>query len=583
MKKIIISMLAVLGTVAMVSCEQEKSFNDKTLGENALVLSLQGAPATRSAEDGAIIQKGATIPFELGDNGDKFILEETIQDLNGTWAPATKGTPVYTENVGVLYEKMGVRAGGSNYEFYSMDNAEGSATGSMTDGGWRYQGEFTWAQDAYDFYFWMPTTDNGITGTPTYGKTDNDLSITFSYESKTTAADQKDLIFAARNITKADAQGQYRVKGVPVLFNHVLTGVKFAIANYDSDKNISIKSVSFKGLVGSASCVVTPAVEDNYKDNRTNYTSGTAAVVNWTIPTNPDRSKTYSSGAYADTVYYAPNGSFQNNGKYPSSFSDGGNKHNLNDADATQTFWLIPQTMSEDVTLTITYTYGGKTKTGEFAFGKLLDGVIWKAGELRTYTINVTDVDVTITDKFITSEKNTVEIKNTGNTDAFIRAAIIGQWVDDKGQPVFGYTNYKDGLPAPVEIKSWQEDFESNGGYFGSFTGLASSGSNWVRGEDGYFYYTVAVAPGKIIGTAPANASNAADYLGNPLFTKYTVVTNHAPTMKVGGQTVPTTLLIDVAVQAISAKKPDGTYYDSYTDAWANAKTIAGLADAVEN
>lgn len=267
MKKIYIAM-AALAAVTLFSCEQEKSFNDEKLGENTLVFSLKGAPSTRSVANNAIIEKGVT--FELGtdENGNSFFMEETIQDLNAAWAPATKGTPAYTENVGVLYEKMGVHAGSSNYEFYSMDNSEGSATGTMVDDGWRYQGEFTWAQGAYDFYFWMPTTGNGITGTPTYGTTDEDLSITFTYQSEKKAKDQKDLIFAARNITKAEAQGDYRVNGVPVLFNHALTGVKFAIKNYDASKKITITSVSFSGLYDKGTCTIIPAKRTTIGINR---------------------------------------------------------------------------------------------------------------------------------------------------------------------------------------------------------------------------------------------------------------------------------------------------------------------------
>ena len=565
MKKIYIVM-AVLATAARASCQQEKSFNDETIGKNALVLSLQGAPATRSAEDGAIIEKGATIPFELGDNGDIFVLEETIQDLNEAWAPATKGTPVYTENVGVLYEKMGVRAGSSNYEFYSMDNSEGSATGTMVDGGWRYQGEFTWAQDAYDFYFWMPTTDNGITGTPTYGKTGDDLSITFSYESKKTAADQKDLIFAARNITKAEAQGEYRVNGVPVLFNHALTGVKFAIKNYDATKKITIKSVSFNGLYDSGTCTIIPAKENNYKDKpTTEYSSGDGRVA-WPEALLTKSGDPINSGAFGAPVAYS-GGSFDKNGKYPSSFSDAGATDNLNDADATQTFWLIPQTMSKDVTLTIKYTYGSdEEKTGVLEFGKVLNGVVWKAGELRTYTIKVDDVNVTITDQFTPSEKNSVEITNTGNTDAYIRAAIIGQWVDPDGQPVFGFTEYKGGTPYPETIPSWYQDYKSKGGFFGTFHGLP--GTDWVDGGDGYYYYTKPVAPN-----------------GHPtaLFTDYTVNPDNVPEMRVGGIYVDATLLIDVATQAISAKKQDGTgtNYSTYTEAWQHAKEVASQAQTI--
>lgn len=560
MKKIYIAM-AALAAVTLFSCEQEKSFNDEKLGDNALVFSLQGAPSTRSVANSAIIEKGVT--FELGtdEDGNSFFMEETIQDLNAAWAPATKGTPAYTENVGVLYEKMGVRAGSSNYEFYSMDNSEGSATGKMVDGGWRYQGEFTWAQDAYDFYFWMPTTGNGITGTPTYGKTGDDLSITFTYQTEKKAADQKDLIFAARNITKAEAL-ENRVNGVPVLFNHALTGVKFAIKNYDASKKITITSVSFSGLYDGGTCLIKPVNEDdedNYRDKPTEeYSSGDGRVV-WPAP---GTSLTKSGSAIESDTFGAPvdftGTAFKNKGNYPTSFGQAGNMQNLNDEDASQTFWLIPQTLTDDVKLTIHYTFGSdEDQTWVIDFGEIVAAkrdAVWKAGQLRTYTLKVDDINVHIADEISSSHiKQNIAITNTGNTDAFIRATIIGNWCDPDGAAVFGFTDFLDPDAPYVEIESWTID---NPGQGSSFVGLptTTATTGWVRGKsDAYFYYTEAIAPGA---TAPA------------LFTSYTP--GPAPAYQLAGKPVDAHFVMEIATQAISAKKPDASNY-TWSEAWTNA------------
>ena len=63
MKKIYIA-VAALAAVTLFSCQQEQSFNDEKLGENTLVLSLQGAPSTRSMETNATIKKGETFYFK---------------------------------------------------------------------------------------------------------------------------------------------------------------------------------------------------------------------------------------------------------------------------------------------------------------------------------------------------------------------------------------------------------------------------------------------------------------------------------------------------------------------------------------
>ena len=596
MKKFYILMV-VLATAMMVSCEREKSFNDERIGENTLVISMQGAPSTRSMEVGAVIETGKTIELGKDAEGTAFILEETIQDLNASWAPATKGTPVYTENVGVLYEKMGVYAGGSsNYDFYSMDNSEGSATGSMVGGGWRYAGEFTWPQNAYDFYFWMPKTDNGIEGTPTY----NNLSFTFSYTSPTTAAAQKDLIFAARNITKTEAQGDYRINGVPVLFNHALTGVKFAIGNDLENESVFINSVTFVGLKNKATNIVmTPvgAKDDDkkreYRDSITNYTS--AGTIDWSSATADPVKNTISSGDYnkTTTTYASGAGSFGNNkGNYPESFSVAGNKNNLGGSDGSQVFWLIPQSFTADseVELVINYTYAGVTDNWTIKFGKALAGVTWSAGELRTYTIKIDEVNVRIMDEVhMASEqgyekdtKENVVITNTGNTDAYIRAALVGQWLNDDGEPVFGFTDRVYDLK---KVASWYEDQfvgTTPPREQGTFTGLVGydveTSSFWTKGADGYYYYNYPVPANN--GTIPGDYIEVSGGEGEtvtatddvksvqPLFSNYTVGT--APESEIAALGVTIHFELEIATQAISAKNTDGSYL-SMTQAWTKA------------
>ena len=545
-------------------------------------------------EVGAVIETGKTIELGKDSEGTAFVLEETIQDLNASWAPATKGTPVYTENVGVLYEKMGVYAGGSsNYDFYSMDNSEGSATGSMVGGGWRYAGEYTWTKDAEDFYFWMPKTDNGITGTPTY----NNLSFTFSYTSPTTAAAQKDLIFAARNITKTEAQGDYRINGVPVLFNHALTAVKFAIGNDLENESVSINSVTFVGLKNKATNIVmTPvgALVDNvkreYRDSITNYTS--AGTIDWSSATADPVKNTISSGDYTTTTTYASGaGSFGNNkGNYPESFSAAGNTNNLGGSDGSQIFWLIPQSFTADseVELVINYTYAGVTDNWTIKFGKALAGVTWSAGELRTYTIKIDDVNVKIEDTvtagsegIVGSTKNAVTITNTGNTDAFIRAAIIGQWVIDKTvdgkverQIMFGFTDEVNNL---YQVESWYEDqFVSHAGEHGVFDGLAGysnttasksfdnpypAENGWYY-KDGYYYFTKSVKPG--------------DATDSPLFNSYTI--SKIPHATNAGVVVSEGMYftLEIATQAISARNLDGSLKpdSEYLTVWEAATAI---------
>lgn len=575
MKRISI-ILTVFTAALLSSCTQEKSLNDKVVGNNDIVFSLQGAPATRSMEEMSLVQKGATIELAADENGQKLFLEETIEDLNRAWAPATKGTPAYTENVGVLYKnKLGVYAaaplGDVNYE--SLDD-------EMYEGGWRYNHTYAsdpWANGAVDFYFRMPSdmTSHGVTlGTDAYGKSGNNLTITFGYESPTEAKSQQDIIFAARNVNK-DQYTKSLPNGVPVLFNHALTAVKFAIAN---PEEASITSIEFTGLVGKGTCTITPAKENDYRDNTGNYSS--ADAVNWTLDKTATGA-TYSSGEFGDPVSY-DSGSFANNGDYPSSFAAAGaaQTNNLNDADATQTFWFIPQAMTDKVMLHITYTYGGNEGEGYIEFGKVLAeaGVIWKAGQLRTYTIRVDEVNLKIEDDvkgtgIVGMTKEDVVITNTGNVDVFIRAAIVGQWLDKNDNPVFGFTDEINDL---FVVESWYEDqFVSHAGQHGVFENLAgysnrtnntsysnpfpsngTKGSWYYSSRDNYYYFSKAVAPG--------------DPTGEPLFKSYTV--SKIPEASNGAHPLDVEMYftLEIATQAISARKSDGSL-KTWTEAWKEA------------
>ena len=159
------------------------------------------------------------------------------------------------------------------------------------------------------------------------------------------------------------------------------------------------------------------------------------------------------------------------------------------------------------------------------------------------------------------STKTNVVITNTGNTDAFIRAAIIGQWLDEKGNPVFGFTDLVNNTV--VTVPSWYEDqfVKTTAGTHGTFVGLAGykGGDNplnkWHLEADGYYYYEDPVPAGEPV--------------PNKLFTSYTVGT--MPDVTVAAQKIPVYFVMEIATQAISAKKLDGTPYATYTDAWANA------------
>ena len=77
--------------------------------------------------------------------------------------------------------------------------------------------------------------------------------------------------------------------------------------------------------------------------------------------------------------------------------------------------------------------------------------------------------------------KKGVKIKNTGDTDAFIRVAVVVNWMSADGKKVWAVD--------PV-LAQYATDLK--GEYFIEF----NTNSNWIQGADGYWYYTKSVAPG---------------------------------------------------------------------------------------
>ena len=69
--------------------------------------------------------------------------------------------------------------------------------------------------------------------------------------------------------------------------------------------------------------------------------------------------------------------------------------------------------------------------------------------------------------------KNNVQIKNTGDTDAYIRVAVVVNWMSTDGTKVWA--------SKPVENTDYTIRYAENTG--------------WEKGSDGYWYYTKPVPP----------------------------------------------------------------------------------------
>lgn len=113
------------------------------------------------------------------------------------------------------------------------------------------------------------------------------------------------------------------------------------------------------------------------------------------------------------------------------------------------------------------------------------DVTTWLAGKKYVFNISFSQgLDVTVTPS--STSVSTPAIANNGGTVSWVRAAIVGAWYD--GEDI---------------VAPWV--FDSS-----LFTGLCASGSGWVAGSDGLYYYTSKVYPRDVLNST------------NLLFTSFT-------------------------------------------------------------
>ena len=94
-----------------------------------------------------------------------------------------------------------------------------------------------------------------------------------------------------------------------------------------------------------------------------------------------------------------------------------------------------------------------------------------------TNTFTPASVTTQVEETFDGTTKSDVQIKNTGNIDAYIRAAVIVNWADAQGN-VYG--------EKPVEGTDYTISYNKT---------VQADGGQWIEGSDGYWYYTKPVAP----------------------------------------------------------------------------------------
>lgn len=337
------------------------------------------------------------------------------------------------------------------------------------DGVWQYAPIKYWPNnegDYVDFYGYMtvPTT---------FGWTTKHQ--TFNYTLPSNANEQQDLIFAqALNQTKQTVNGK-----VVLDFYHALSAVLFKVGTLPSDITIGEMTIALNNVKSSGTCSI----------------SNTNNVLSFAWNTDNSSLESYSQNFVKNDGY--------------------GNGDDISKIDSELAFMMIPHTFEGNAMLNISFEINGKSysfdhplaitdEEGEVTY----DG--WSPNTKYTYILSIKESVEVDVDDVVSGENNTiksdVKIQNTGLADVYMRAAIVGYWVNENGDVVASW-DIKDDV--------------------GTFVGL--NNDNWF--EQGGFYYH-------------KNIVKVADFT-SALFDKYTL-TKSPPI-------VGASLELNIVVQAVDA------------------------------
>lgn len=180
-------------------------------------------------------------------------------------------------------------------------------------------------------------------------------------------------------------------------------------------------------------------------------------------------------------------------------------------------FHFIPQELSEEASVNITlevttdnphYTTDNgesETRTDTYILTKPLKPFLQDGFQSdKQYTFVITtpqQVDVEVSDKVEGNVKKDLVIKNIGMSPAYIRAAIIGNWVTlNSGASEYTEENVTivaDWEPADGEFDWGTEDKKEHPVIDASTPSIANLKNKWFKCSDGYYYYLGIVNPGE--------------------------------------------------------------------------------------
>lgn len=441
----------------VLSCREEISPEST---DGAIVFSVE--------EGGDFVTRSQVAESELSlQLGGQELLLSLSEEKNVTSVGAvTRGIPFDNDDNKVnALDITALIENGAKGDLYFNENV------TINDAGKGLSGHF-WPTESLSFFAYA-CSKNNVTVTPSFMREENVCKGTFDYTLpapsvsavKKDASNQPDLVFA---ITPDQPKGDV----VPLRLHHALSALEFRVGKMP--EGTILKGITISGVYSSGTCTMTATGDKDISFVWT-YENGQA-----------------SNGSYTEQMEQTAASGDQIGGE-------------------EALFMLLPQTLTSDTKLTLTFSVGGSESQLEADLKDIITK--WEADRRYIFTISIPkEVEVEVEDEVTGVVKKNVVVTNTGSGSGYVRAAIIGYWTDLAGNVV-----------AP-----WKEDD-------GVFVWGDGWDTYWKKGSDGFYYH---------LSPVPAKENT------HPLFQSYTLKTSTA----IGSSHAFRTLELTIAVQIIMEK-----------------------------
>lgn len=390
----------------------------------------------------------------------------------------TKGAPVSSSNLGTLYGQISTTVYDADGIYVSEDK-DGNTT-TMEDvsvtyasGKWGFGGTtYYWPKAGGDLYFCSMAPVELLSGSDETGSVTNlswngtDKKYSFNYimpapetdEAPNDAMNQKDILIGVDTNNKSNGSK------AKINLYHALTGVRFVMGETLELMPSKVSRVSLNNFFSQGTATFDPSVTP----------SDTQPNVTWS---NLSERKSYTQSFSAtETASWTKNQSFDGT------------------ANNEKTFMVIPQKLETNAELSIYLASALHPEV--LTFDMITDEepalADWSkyAGKMITFRINsyVGLVSVKVDDNCDTANgvKSNIAITNDGNADIFVRAELVGNWINSNGQI----------------LASWREDDS-----YGTFVSSKGSNANlseilddnWQKAADGFYYYRYIIGSGQVL------------------------------------------------------------------------------------